>query len=102
MLWEDKKQMRTVCKFSFKKSIKRKWIETHIMWAIFNAECIFGKPKVRTGFSYYVSDDKPQCVFDISTDVGEHIARLFTGMMIKELGETGFEVKRIDRDDLRK
>lgn len=94
--------MRTVCRFSFKKNIKQKWIETHVMWAIFNAECIFGKSKVRTDTSYYISNDKPQCIIDVSTDVGEHIARLFTGMMIKELGEIGFEVNRIEKDDLKK
>ena len=86
-----------VCKFTFIDGPKRDWIEGHLSWAIFNAECTFGKSKVRIEASYFVPDNKPECVIDVSTEVGEHIAQLLTGIMIRELGEEGFAVERIIR-----
>jgi hypothetical protein len=76
---------------------KREWIESHLSWVIFNAECTFGKSKVRIEASYFIPDDKPECIIDVSTEVGEHIAKLFTGIMIREFGEEGFAVERITK-----
>ena len=86
---------KQVCKFTFLDGTKRDWIESHLSWAIFNAECTFGKSKVRIEASYFIADDKPECVVDVSTKVGEHIAQLLTGIMIRELGEEGFAVERL-------
>jgi len=88
--------MRTVCRFTFPEEANRDLIEAAIASAIFNAECFFGKPKVRLSAAYYMAPDKPQCVIDISSEVGEHIAQVFTGMMINTLGEDKFQVKRIE------
>ena len=88
---------KQVCRFTFIDGTKRDWIESHLSWAIFNAECTFGKSKVRIEASYFVPDDKPECVIDVSTEVGEHIAQLLTGIMIRELGEEGFAVERITK-----
>lgn len=88
---------RQVCKFTFIDGTKREWIEGHLSWVIFNAECIFGKSKVRMAASYFASDNKPECVIDVSTEVGEYIAQLLTGIMIQELGEEGFAVEKITK-----
>ena len=89
--------MKALCNFKFSDHIKRVFIEESIAQAIFNAECVFGKPRVRvSGIAYYVSDDSPQCVIDVSNEVGEHVAQVFTGIMINALGEDKFQVKRIE------
>ena len=89
--------MKAVCRFKFPKGTKRESIEASIASAIFNAECVFGKPRVRvSGVAYYVAEDSPGCVIDVSTEVGEHVAQVFTGIMINILGEQGFEVRRIE------
>lgn len=88
--------MKTVCRFTFPEGTNRDLIEAAIASAIFNAECFFGKPKVRLSAAYYMAPNKPQCVIDISNDVGEHIAQVFTGMMISTLGEEEFQVRRIE------
>jgi hypothetical protein len=31
--------------------------------------------------------------------VGEHVAQVFTGIMINTLGDNGFKVKRIEREE---
>ena len=50
--------------------------------------------------SYYVPDDSPQCVIDISNEVGEHVAQVFTGIMINALGEEKFQVRRIQGEPI--
>ena len=89
--------MKTVCRFAFSQDMARETIEDAIASAFFNAECVFGKPRVRTsGAAYYLADDSPQCIIDVSTDVGEHIAQVFAGIMINTLGEEKFQVRRVD------
>ena len=89
--------MKSVCKFRFSEGTTREFIEASIASAIFNAECVFGKPRVRvSGVAYYVPEDGLQCVIDVSSDVGEHVAQVFTGIMINVLGEDKFRVRRIE------
>ena len=89
--------MGAVCRFKFPKGTKKKFIEASIASAIFNAECVFGKPRVRVGgAAYYLAEDGRHCVIDVSTEVGEHIAQVFTGIMINTVGEERFALRRID------
>jgi hypothetical protein len=88
--------MRAVCSFRFPENTKREVIEAGIVSAIFNAECVFGKPRVRvSGVAYYIAEDSPRCVIDVSNEVGEHVAQVFTGFMMSALAEENFEVKRL-------
>ncbi len=91
--------MKTLCNFKFREHITHQFIEESIAQAIFNAECVFGKPRVRvSGVAYYIPDDGSCCLIDISTEVGEHIAQVFTGIMINTLGEEKFNVRRFERE----
>jgi hypothetical protein len=89
--------MKTICKFKFPTGTSREFIEASVASAIFNAECVFGKPRVRvSSITYYIPEDSPQCVIDVSNEVGEHVAQVFTGIMMNVLGEEKFQVKRIE------
>jgi len=89
--------MKSLCNFKFPDHIKRAFIEESIAQAIFNAECVFGKPRVRvSGVSYYISQEGMQCIIDVSSEVGEHVAQVFTGIMINALGEEKFQIRRIE------
>ena len=85
--------MTKVCKFTFKKQVGREFIDEQITFAILSAECTFGQAKVRLNAAYLASDNK--VVIDVSNKVGEHIAEIFTGLMIKFVGERNFKVERI-------
>jgi len=86
--------MQTVCRFEFKKEMDREEVEVRVALAILAAERVFGKPKVRISAGYLISEDGSQAVVDVSTQVGEFVAEIFTGMLIKRLGDTGFVVDR--------
>uniref|UniRef100_A0A7V3ZWT5 Uncharacterized protein n=1 Tax=candidate division WOR-3 bacterium TaxID=2052148 RepID=A0A7V3ZWT5_UNCW3 len=91
--------MPAVCRFKFPEGLDREIIETQL--AIIAAECTFGQPKVRISAAYCVSPGssdgrkKPQVAIDVSTEVGEHIAQIFTGLMIRQLGEDKFTVDKV-------
>jgi hypothetical protein len=89
--------MSALCTFKFARRARRELIAAGIVSAIFNAECFFGKPKVRvSGVSYYLSDRGRHLMIDVSSEVGEHVAQIFTGIMINTLGEDKFQVKRVE------
>jgi len=93
--------MKAVCTFKFPKNTKREFIEASVASAIFNAECVFGKPRVRvSGVAYYIPDEGSQCVVDVSSEVGEHVAQVFTGIIINALGEEKFQVRRIEGEPI--
>jgi len=97
--------MPAVCRFKFPEGLDREIIETQLALAIIAAECTFGQPRVRINAAYCISPaskttdgkKKPQVAIDVSTEVGEHIAQVFTGLMIRQLGEEGFAVERITK-----
>ncbi len=85
--------MTSVCKFTFKKEVTRQFVEEQVAFAILSAECTFGQAKVRLNAAYLAADNK--VVIDVTNKIGEHIAEVFTGLMIKLVGEQGFAVERI-------
>lgn len=102
--------MSSVCRFKFTKGIDRKNIEKQLALAIISTECTFGQPKVRMNASYYISPenkigsikDEPMVVIDVSNEIGEHIAQLFTGLIIRQFGEDKFVVDRVDGANFQK
>ncbi len=96
--------MSSVCRFNFTKGIDRETIEKQLALAIISTECTFGQPKVRMNASYYISPknktgsikDEVKVVIDVSNEIGEHIAQLFTGLVIRQFGENKFAVDRVD------
>ena len=87
--------MDGVYRFHFKDKIDARDIEERLCWAVFNAESLFGKPRVRLDVSLYFDQDKKSCVIDKSTDVGRHIAQVFTSLVCREFGEESFTVERL-------
>jgi hypothetical protein len=46
--------------------------------------------------SYCLKRDESRLVIDVSTEVGESIARIFIGLLIRQGVETEFTVRRAD------
>lgn len=89
--------MAEICRFKFKEGVTKGLIEEQIALAIITAECTFGQARVRLHASYAASDGK--AAIDVSSDVGEHIAQVFTGLMIRKVGEESFSVERIRKEN---
>jgi len=87
--------MREVCRFRFPEGLDAEIVEAQLGLAIIAAESAFGHAKVRINAAYCISGEKRQVVIDVSSPVGEHIAEVFTGLMMRQLGEEGFTVRRV-------
>ena len=88
--------MSIACKFMFPDNVTKEALETQLALAILAAECKYGQARVRIGTSYGISADASQIAIDVSTEVGEHVAEVFTGLMIRQIGEEQFSVDRIE------
>ena len=83
--------MSEVCRFKFTTGITKELVEENISIAIISAECTFGQARVRLHASYVASDGG--AVINVDSDVGEHIAQVFTGLMTRKIGEENFTVE---------
>lgn len=90
--------MKKVCRFRFAEGVGRQAVEEHLALAIAAAESLYGKARVRLGTGYLVSKDGRQLALDTSNEIGEQVARLFTGFMIREIGEEAFSTERVERN----
>ncbi len=86
--------MGTVLRFSFQQKTDAETLESDLALAIFAAECIFGRPRVRMEAGYTVSGDGRGCVLQVGGESGEAAARIFTGLAAVRVGEEGFSVCR--------
>ena len=82
-------------RFTFQQNIQPEAIEETLFWAVFNAESVFGKPRVRLDASFLFDREKKVCVIDKTTEVGQHIAQVFTSLITREFGEEAFKVERL-------
>lgn len=64
--------------------------------ALKETELIYGKAKVKLETNYKLSNKRPICIIEAGTESAEHLAKLLSGFLIKELGENAFKVKRIE------
>lgn len=85
--------MFNICKFIFNKGIDANLIKAQIAIAVIAAESTLGQEKVRL-YAAYDSFGRT-VIIDVSSDVGEHIAQVFTGLMRRQVGEDKFKVERL-------
>lgn len=86
--------MSQVLRFKFNK-VSRETVEADVALAIFAAECVYGRPRVRMETSYLVDDDGGACVLEIGGEAGESVARVFAGLCAARLGEDAYSVQRV-------
>lgn len=90
--------MSQVFQFKFKE-VSREAVEVDIALAIFAAECVYGRPRVRMEASYLVDEDGSACVLEIGGEAGDSVARVFAGLSAARLGEEGYSVHRAPQSE---
>ena len=87
--------MGTVLRFTFPEAADVRAVESDMALAIFAAECVYGRPRVRMETSYLVDESGRDCVVDICGEAGEAAARVFAGLAAARLGEDSYTVRRM-------
>lgn len=91
-----------IYKYEFSFDIPIHEVERLLALSVLTTESLHGRTQVRLDASFYLDKQKRACIVDAGTEVGRHIARIFTGYLTREFGEEAFKVKRIIRDSNKK
>lgn len=65
--------------------------------AVKETELLYGKARLKLETSYEVAAMKPICMVEGGSECGEHLAKLLSGFLIRQVGESGFLVERLRR-----
>ena len=82
-------------RYNFGSTVPFQDIEESLLLAVLATECLHGRALVRLNASFCLDPKKRSCVVNAATEVGQAIARIFTGFLIREFGEKGFKVQRV-------
>ena len=72
-------------------------LDSLLRLALAETEVMHGKAKVKLETTYEISAKGPVCTVEGGTECGEHLAKLFTGFLLKKFGEQGFLVERLEK-----
>lgn len=73
-------------------------IKALVVMAIRETDLVFSpaRRKLETDVRLYA--DRPICTIEGGNECGEHLAKLLSGFLIKQVGEDGFVVRRLRRN----
>ena len=86
--------MNKILRFTFYVEPDPADIEADLVLAIFAAECLHGRPRVRLETRYLVAPDGQSCVLEISGLAGESAAQVFAGLVTARFGEEGMSISQ--------
>lgn len=88
-------ETQKVYRFTVLKSgVASDWLKALVALAIKETDLVFGGARRKLETSYRLSSKKPICHLEAGTECGEHVAKLLSGFLIKQVGEEGFRVDR--------
>jgi hypothetical protein len=65
-----------------------------VLLAIKETELVFGSAKRKLETSCQISPQRASCTIEGGTECGEHLAKLLSGFLIRQVGDEGFRVTR--------
>jgi len=86
---------REIYRYNFTAGVPFRDVEESLLLAVLATESLHGRSLVRLDASFCLEEKKRTCVVDAGTEVGRHIARIFTGFITREFGEEAFRVERL-------
>ena len=89
---------REIYRYNFTADVPLRDVEESLLLAVLATESLHGRSLVRLDASFCLQEKKRSCVVDAGTQVGRHIARIFTGFLTREFGEEAFKVERLGHD----
>lgn len=81
--------------FAFERHCPLAAAEMSLHLAIFAVEGLVGQVRVRMGVRYVLDEDEHAIVID-GGRVGQMVARVFAGLLLRELGEGAFCMRQSD------
>ena len=85
---------RSVYRYEFADDAPLEMVEEALLLSVVAVESLHGRSALRLSASFYLDKERRACVIERDTVVGQHLARVFTGLLTQELGEEAFRVSR--------
>lgn len=82
--------------FTFKDTVPMAAIEETLLMAVVAAEGIHGRARVRLDAKYATNAGNRTCTVSAENEVGQGVAKIFTELLVLEIGEGAFEVSSGD------
>ena len=88
-----------IYRYEFSAKVPLDEVEQSLALSVLTTESLHGRTRVRLDASFCIDKEKHACIVDAGTEVGRHIASIFTGYLTREFGENAFKVKRLVKND---
>lgn len=85
---------KSVYRFSLDDSVDMALVEEILLMAVISSEGMYGRARVDLEAQYRVNPSEHTCTVSSDSEVGQAISRIFTEMLILELGEGAFKAGR--------
>jgi hypothetical protein len=82
-------------RYAFNPDISIEEVEVSLLLALLAVESLHGETQTCLDTAHAFDAGKRACVIDATTAVGRDLARLFTGFLRREFGDTAFRVERL-------
>ena len=69
-------------------------LQALVLLAVKETELVFGHAKRKLETDYQLSPRRAVCTIEVGTECGEHLAKLLSGFLIRQVGDEGFRVNR--------
>jgi len=86
--------------FNFKPDVPFEEIDSTLVLATLAAECIHGRTQIHLDASFQAHRKDNFCWVNADSEVGKHIAQIFTGLIVRLFGEQSFKIERIVGDPI--
>ena len=87
---------KTIYHYQIKDGILMDAVKDSLLISIMAVESLFGRSRINLEARFRLEKVNRVCIIDVGTLIGETIARVFTGLLIREFGEQGFKVERME------
>ena len=88
--------IRDVYRFEFEPTVPLTEAELTLHLAIYAAEGLHGEARVRLEVNYHLDTPRNAIIVDGGTEVGAALVKVFTHLLIRQFGEDGFHVRRVE------
>ena len=87
---------KTIYHYQIKDGILLDAVKDSLLISIMAVESLFGRSRINLEARFRLEKMNRVCIIDVGTLIGETIARVFTGLLIREFSEQAFKVDRIE------
>ncbi|MFA5138362.1 MAG: hypothetical protein WC728_03935 [Elusimicrobiota bacterium] len=87
----------TIYRFTLKDGASPDILKTLLTLVLKEAEILYGQARLKLETSYELLPKRAACVIEGGTECGEHLAKLLSGFLIRQVGEDGFRVDRLEK-----